>query len=265
MTPNHTMTNTKMERIILAVLLTLIASCSARPNEQIVGGSNALNCEFPHMVYIDIKLRDRDSFCGATLLSDKWVLTAAHCLDGDVIGVDAHIGSTNKKNASQVIKARQWIPHPEYSLTHTVVHDVAVLELSQKVRLGRCVSPLKLPNKGDTYYGTCTAAGWGQTGNHGIFPDKLQRTRINIIPTSECQKQAAGITAEQHICVGDNKDKGKNVCGGDSGGGLVCRRKSDNAYVVAGIASYVFDCDKGFGVYANVANFLDYIKAYMSL
>uniref|UniRef100_R4FI03 SP1-Abd-11 n=1 Tax=Abdopus aculeatus TaxID=515833 RepID=R4FI03_ABDAC len=254
-----------MERIIIVALLTVFVCCSAKPEEHIVSGSDAGQCEFPHMVYMRIKMRGSETFCGATLLSPKWILTAAHCLDGDVIGIDAYLGTTNKKNASVIIPARQWIPHRDYVLTHTLLQDVAVVELTKPAPISRCISPLALPNKGDTYGSICTAVGWGQTGTNGIFPDKLQKARIKIIPTSECQKQAQGITAEQHICVGDNNFKGKNVCGGDSGGGLVCRRKSDNAYVVAGIASYVFDCDKGFGVFANTANFLDYIKGYMSL
>uniref|UniRef100_R4G7C7 SP1-Abd-15 n=1 Tax=Abdopus aculeatus TaxID=515833 RepID=R4G7C7_ABDAC len=253
-----------MERIILAVLLTVIASCSARPNEHIVGGINARQCEFPHMVFVDIKTKDSGSLCGGTLISDKWVLTAAHCVKGDVVKVEANFGSSLKYNASKVIKVRQWIPHPKYRKTNTLINDVAVLELAERVPFTNCIAPLALPNKGDTFDGTCLAVGWGLTGNNGILPDQLQKARIKVIPTSECQKHAPGIFAEQHICVGDKKHMGKNVCGGDSGGGLVCRRKSDNAYVVAGIASYVLDCDKGFGVYANTANFLDYIKGYMN-
>ncbi|CAI9718205.1 S1 type peptidase [Octopus vulgaris] len=265
MAPSHTTTNTTMERIILAVLLTVIASCSAKPKEQIVGGSNAQQCEFPHMVFVDIKTKNSGSLCGGTLISDKWVLTAAHCVKGDVVKVEANFGSTHKFNASKVIKVKQWIPHPKYRKTNTVINDVAVLELAEKVPFTKCIAPLALPNKGDTFNGTCIAVGWGKTGNEGILPDHLQKTRINVMSTSQCQKTASGISAEQHICVGDNKFKGKNVCGGDSGGGLVCRRKSDNAYVVAGVASYVLDCNKGLGVYANTANFIDYIKGYMNL
>ena len=49
------------------------------PKEQanrITGGSTAARGQFPWQVALII---DSGSFCGGSLISDRWVLTAAHC------------------------------------------------------------------------------------------------------------------------------------------------------------------------------------------
>ena len=51
---------------------------------------------------------------------------------------------------------------------------------------------------------------------------------------------------------------------GDSGGGLICQRP-DGTPVVAGVASYVFNCDEGFGVFANTEHFLSFIQDHMDV
>uniref|UniRef100_R4FI51 SP1-Sep-1 n=1 Tax=Sepia latimanus TaxID=3248881 RepID=R4FI51_SEPLA len=253
-----------LSAICCLLVLPLAWASFGVPNKQIVSGENAVACEFPHMVFIDVVLKDGVSFCGATLISKKHVLTAAHCLDGDVTSINAHLGSTVKKDTSTVIAVRQWVKHRGYVIGNSILNDIAMLELTKPVQFTRCIKPIALPKKGEVFSGTCVAAGWGQTGNEGIYPVNMKRADIKIIPTTKCQQRAYGITAQQHVCVGDQRVNGKNICSGDSGGGLVCQR-ADGSPVVAGVASYVFDCNDGFGVYANTENFLQFIKDYMSV
>ncbi|CAI9729316.1 S1 type peptidase [Octopus vulgaris] len=248
------------------VILAVVACCYAVPmkevNEHIVGGTESRHCEFPHMVFLKIYLTTGESFCGATLISNKHILTAAHCIEKDVKKIVANFGSTNKNNATVQIRVRQWVLHRQYVKKHTIDNDIAVLELVKPVTTTRCIQPIDVPNKGDTYNKRCVTAGWGSTAENGYYPDQMRRTNIDIIPNDKCQQYSPGATVEKHICAGDLLRNGKNICNGDSGGGLICRRTSDNRYVVAGISSYGFDCDEGFGVFTNTGNYRQFIDDY---
>nr|ACJ22641.1 S1 type peptidase [Hapalochlaena maculosa] len=248
------------------VLLAVLACYHALPlnevNEHIVDGIPSQHCEFPHMVFISISLVTGESYCGATLISNKHVLTAAHCIEKGVKSITAHFGSTNKDNSTVQIPVRQWVKHREYIKKHTIDNDIAVLELVSPVPTGRCIAPIEVPKKGDTFHKRCVTAGWGKTAENGIYPTQMRRTNIDIIRNDKCQTYSPGTTVEQHICVGDLLKNGKNICNGDSGGGLICRRTYDNKYVVAGVASYGFDCDEGFGVFTNTGTFRDFIDDY---
>ncbi|CAI9729315.1 S1 type peptidase [Octopus vulgaris] len=258
-----------MHKSLGLIILAVVACCYAVPmkevNEHIVGGTESRHCEFPHMVYISIDLRDGGTFCGATLIGKKHVLTAAHCIkDKDVTGITAHFGSTNKNNATVRIPVKQWKLHRNYVRGRTFDNDIAILELKSPVTTTRCIKPIEVPKKGDTYNKRCVTAGWGSTGENGHYPDQMRRTNIDIIPNDKCQPYSPGASTEMHICAGDLLKNGKNICYGDSGGGLICRRTSDNKYVVAGISSYGFDCDEGFGVFTNTANYRDFIDLHTS-
>nr|ACJ22639.1 S1 type peptidase [Octopus kaurna] len=248
--------------IILAVIACSYAGPIANVSEQIVGGTETKHCEFPHMVFISISLTTGESYCGATLISDKHVLTAAHCIENGVKSITAHFGSTNKNNAKVKVGVRQWVLHPDYVKRHTIDNDIAVLELRKPVPTSRCIQPIDVPNPGDKLYKRCVTAGWGKTAENGIYPTQMRRTNIDIIPNDKCQNYSPGATIQQHICVGDLLRDGTNICNGDSGGGLICRRTSDNKYVVAGVASYGFHCDEGFGVFTNTANYRQFIDDY---
>ncbi|GAB1608811.1 hypothetical protein Ahia01_001165600 [Argonauta hians] len=63
-----------------------------------------------------------------------------------------------------------------------------------------------------------------------------------------------------HLCMGDLQRGAENICNGDSGSGLMCKRKSDYKYVLTGIASFGYSCDNGFGVFTRVKHFTDFIK-----
>jgi len=249
----------RMEAVIVIALL--IAGCNGalygEINKQIVSGTETGECEFPHMVFLRMDMLGSGiKECGGALLDSVHILTAAHCIN-NVLGITAHLGNANYQKATQVIKANRWVSHDEYMAGHSVLNDVGMVHLEKPVTLGECIKTIKLPKKDQVFTGTCIAAGWGAVRSKGSGSIHLRSTPINIIPVRECQKHYYGISPQQHICVGDRTNMGANFCSSDSGSPLMCQSGNEN--VVAGVASYNFNCDNGFGVYANVAGLLDWV------
>jgi|ERR1711942_14934 len=249
----------KMKAVILLALF--IAGCSAlhgNIDKQIVSGYEAGVCEFPHMAYLLMTEKDGShTSCGGALIDETHILTAAHCVL-DVVGVTVHLGHADKTKAPQVIKGARWTHISGYRHTSAaIVNDVAMIRLERPAKLGPCVQTISLPERKQIFTGTCIAAGWGKTRNDEGGAIHMRKTPIDIIPAKQCRKYHA-ILWNQHICVGDRTHLGGNICQGDSGGPLMCQ--SGNKMVVAGVASYIFDCEKGFGVYANIPMFIDWVK-----
>nr|ACJ22645.1 S1 type peptidase [Octopus kaurna] len=259
-----------MEKLFcLAILVCLVAPFYGAPaneepvpsslEEHIVNGIDAKFCEFPHVVFLRIAAKPNDYFCGATLISERYLLTAAHCLEKDISSIEAHFGSTNKLNATIIVGVKKWLIHSEYTKVPGLRNDIAVLTLEKPVPLSKCVQPIEIPNKSDKFFSRCIAVGWGKTGENGHYPTQLQRASMHRMAHGQCRAFSRALP-DMHLCMGDLTPKGENICNGDSGTGLMCKRKSDSKYILAGIASFGYNCDQGFGVFVRVRHFVDYIK-----
>ncbi|MBU2708133.1 serine protease [Zooshikella marina] len=227
-------------------------------NHQIVGGVDAIRGEFPFMA--SLQIYNGSHFCGGSVVSRRFILTAAHCVANysiHSIVVGKHFKYSNQ--GTTVIRVKRQIVHPQYDDYYTY-NDVALLELTSDIPTQ--FTSLSLANEAITsLYANegmyTTVIGWGDTkgtGNQNI----LQKVNIPITSKRKC-RNVGGI--DSNICAG-LPEGGKDSCQGDSGGPLFVKN-NDTVYQV-GIVSFGSGCalPNRPGVYARIANFKPWIEQY---
>lgn len=241
---------------------------------RIFGGTRAEKGNFPWQVYFDYP---RGS---GVLISDRWVMTAAHVLEG-YEQPNMFAGVINVGRESLYWEAKQLIPeasfiHPDWKKhpidTRTDFdNDIALVKLRDPVKMGPNISPLCLPAKSPEYElqeGTLGyIAGWGQK-ERGRLPIFLWKAQIPVVDMDKCRsvkpEGSADSSAYQFtdnmICAGGGKDS----CKGDSGGAYAIQDPLDERrYYVAGLISWGPRCGT-FGLYTKVVRYLDWITETMS-
>ena len=174
--------------------------------------------EFPWMVNVN-------DMCGGSLISDEWVLTAAHCVYGEAAWNSVELGQHDKKTGAMRQAIERVIIHQDYN-EGTANNDIALLQLRNPVDFNRVpnVGKICLPSKraGTFARSKAIVAGWGMTGIKSSGSDTLQKSNIKVISNKKCRNYG-GIfrvfLTSTMVCTvprrGDTHYKG--VCRGDSG------------------------------------------------
>lgn len=255
---------------------------SSVSDSRVVGGRVADVGAWPWMAAIYLKSEGQTKVgCGGALVSDKHVLTAAHCvsvgararqLPPRVLSVrlgDHDLGSTDDHTAPVDAEVVDVLRHQRYD-RRTYAHDIALLVLREPVRWNRFVQPACLPfgplaNESLKDY-NAFIVGWGATQFNGAGSSVLRQAQIPIWEEGKCRaaySQHLPITSAQ-LCAGD-VNASMDSCQGDSGGPLLL--PFQGRYYVIGVVSSGKDCaTPGFpGIYTRVSSYLDWLRNAMGV
>lgn len=248
----------------------------AQPNAPtIVGGREAEPGEWPWqvaLIYAGGHPYD-DQYCGGSLISPDWVITAAHCAKGVAPGdIQVLAGIHNLVTADPGyarLDVADIIIYPDYGEVNQYDSDVALLKLATPAPF-RLPSATGLPIAGVALVPESvgalvgvesTVTGWGnrQPGG-GDYPAALQEVEVPIVSNAACRAAYGDAITDAMLCAGLAQG-GKDSCQGDSGGPLVVFSSARSRWELAGIVSWGNGCAlPGVpGVYTRVSTFARWI------
>ena len=237
-------------------------------------GDDGFHGQYPWMVYLYIRFRNFNKMmaksCGGSLISDRWVLTAANCLVSDdesyqFYDVKLTLGQFDLSKSAQQFEnglrmnSTEIFIHPcfiEGGREKQNEMDAALIKLPRRIQFKWNIRPICLPSKCDSGFSyfsklrdscfSARIAGWGKTENGVILP-KMQVGNVKILSHLTCEKYYNGLS-EHHICANGSSS---HVCLGDFGSPIMCRNYTDSSLFQLGIASFgSYQCQKSATVFS---------------
>ncbi|KAM6945703.1 prothrombin [Aplochiton taeniatus] len=243
---------------------------------RIVGGDDAEVASAPWQVML-YKRSPQELLCGASLISDEWILTAAHCIlyppwnknfttDDILVRLGKHNRAKFEKGTEKIVAIDEIIVHPKYNWKENLNRDIALLHMRRPITFTDQIHPVCLPTKKVAqslmftgFKGRVT--GWGNlketwSSNSRNLPSVLQQIHLPIVEQDTCQASTSIRITDNMFCAGYKPDETRrgDACEGDSGGPFVMKNPEDNRWYQIGIVSWGEGCDRDgkYGFYTHL-------------
>uniref|UniRef100_A0A672J3J8 Coagulation factor IX-like n=1 Tax=Salarias fasciatus TaxID=181472 RepID=A0A672J3J8_SALFA len=235
-----------------------------RPYRRIVGGEVVIPGEIPWQVALVLH-PSGEVFCGGSIVSERWIITAAHCVRNKESGWrnllfptpgehNVHINEGTEQDFG-LLEVHM---HPRYNASVSLYnHDIALLYLQSSITFSKLVRPICVGPKPfiETLVkvsSPATVSGWGRTRFLGATADTLQKVEVPFTDRTECKRSSSARITPVMFCAG-YYDEEQDACQGDSGGPHA--NKMDDTWFLTGIVSWGEECAKEgkYGVYTRVS------------
>ncbi|XP_057187594.1 prothrombin [Triplophysa rosa] len=243
---------------------------------RIVGGEEAEMGSAPWQVML-YKRSPQELLCGASLISDYWILTAAHCLlyppwnknftaNDILVRLGKHSRTKYERGTEKIAAIDEIIVHPKYNWKENLNRDIALLHMKKPITFTNEIHPVCLPSKSIAknlmfagYKGRVT--GWGNlreswTSNPANLPTVLQQIHLPIVDQNLCRNSTSVIVTDNMFCAGfqPHESTRGDACEGDSGGPFVMKSPTDKRWYQIGIVSWGEGCDRDgkYGFYTHL-------------
>jgi len=235
---------------------------------RIVGGRPADPDEWPWLAALVFPAgRGSGQYCGATLISDNHVLTAAHCLAPfEANQIKVRLGeydfNQDGETGDATFSVASMKMHENYNDV-TYDHDIAIIKLDRSVIFSKSIWPICLPQPAETFdRRRAFVIGWGTIYFGGPTSSTLQEVNVRVWDQETCKNNYNKLNkkvTDDMLCAGEQF---KDSCQGDSGGPLNCQNPETKKWELCGVVSWGAKCaEPEFpGVYTRVTNYLDWIR-----
>lgn len=239
------------------------------PEAKIINGEPARIEENPWQVSLIVakaRVPKEGHFCGGSILSAEWVLTAAHCVEGGMKPADLQVvtGVSSLTDEGTRSRVAQIVLHPGWN-SETLRNDIALLRIDRggPALRGQAVAGPNAESAMMQRFLPVRVTGWGVSVRAGEITPNLQGVELPFVPLDVCNGPQAygGLVDNKMLCVG-TAEGGQGSCNGDSGGPATVN--VGGAHRQVGLVSFGKKGCRGphaFSVFTRVDGHVDWIRS----
>lgn len=168
---------------------------------KIVGGELLNIQDVPYIVHFT---KNEGSWCGGSLISRIWILSAAHCFyNQNADAIKVRVGSSRQSSGGRTYKISLIKTHPLYNPTNSQDYDATLLKIRGFVTLSSRVKIIALPTENQIYSDgtTVLVSGWGDTKNINQPQEMLRGVILKTVNRDDCNTTYEGEITNQMICA----------------------------------------------------------------